>query len=42
MTGEWVFCAVVSQLVVWAVVREEGICVEVWEWVVFVAVGADV
>lgn len=42
MTGEWVFCAVVSQLVVWAVVREEVICVEVWEWVVFVAVGADV
>lgn len=42
MTGDWVFCAVVWELVVWAVVCEELICAEVGEWVVFVAVGADV
>lgn len=42
MTGDWVFCAVVWELVVWAVVCEEVICVEVGEWVVFAAVGADV
>lgn len=42
MTGDWVFCAVVWELVVWAVVCEEVICAEVGEWVVFVAVGADV
>jgi len=42
VTGEWVFCAVVWELVVWPVVCEEVICVEVGEWVVFAAVGADV
>lgn len=42
MTGEWVLCAVVWELVVWAVICEDVSCVEVGEWVVCAAVGADV